>query len=694
MSETIGNKCEKWILLGVFLLALGYNLWGVTYHFRMGFMAGHEFRQSQTALTSYYIDQDNNFSLLYETPLLGKPWVALLLEVPFYEWSVVGLSRLSGWEHVVAARVISATCFYGLLAGVWLLLGSLGVARMRRLLFLSLVLATPVYIFYSRAFLMDSMALMAAVWWLYAFVRVMRDRDWRWLVLAVVAGTLSALIKGAVYAVWLVPGAAYGAWVLWGEWRAKLGWKRLAGTIAWGLGTVVVALGLLEMWLAYTDPIKAAHASAWIFTSKNVSLGNWGLLSPTALLSGDVWRALLHCWEQAIMDRWLLGAVLVGGLFLKRVRWAVLGIGGMFFAAQFMMPYAFAYQDYYYYICAVFAVVACGFVVSGLLDTKAWWGGWALVAVLVGAQVHAYFGDYFQQQKIVHHGGYPMTDVIRDMTPKNSVIVVAGADWAAMTPLYAQRRALMIRNGLEYDRDYLNRAFADLDGELVSAVVLWGNLRTNREFIAMAAEHFHLNPATPTFSWDDHCDVYITKFYEKGVQSRLQGSRQYGGIRMADVSYDFLKSADRITLTPQEAAVAFMQITPLPYQFAFDIGLDWMDLGYRKVLSVHPDSDLWIRPPESATEIKWTFGIFDTAYERAGDRTDGVVFLVLGETAGGESRIIYQRLLDPVNNPGDRGDQQIAIPYQPLPGESLRFSTRDNLSKAFDWAYTVEIKVE
>ena len=60
-----------------------------------------------------------------------------------------------------------------------------------------------------------AMALMAGVWWLYAFVRVMQERDWRWLAVAVVAGSVSALVKGAVYAVWLVPGAAYGAWVLW-----------------------------------------------------------------------------------------------------------------------------------------------------------------------------------------------------------------------------------------------------------------------------------------------------------------------------------------------------------------------------------------------------------------------------------------------------------------------------------------------
>ncbi len=42
-------------------------------------MPGHEFRQTQTALISSYIVQQDNFSLLYETPIVGKPWVSVFV---------------------------------------------------------------------------------------------------------------------------------------------------------------------------------------------------------------------------------------------------------------------------------------------------------------------------------------------------------------------------------------------------------------------------------------------------------------------------------------------------------------------------------------------------------------------------------------------------------------------------------------
>src|SRR5690606_26996566 len=144
------------------------------------------------------------------------------------------------------------------LPAVWLLLGRLALPKPRRLLVLALILSAPLYIYYSRAFLMDSMALMFSAWWLVAFVRTMDERRWSWLVVAIVTGTAAALIKSAVLAAWLTPGAAYGAWLLWRDIRTRAGWGAVLKTTCWGLATVVVALGALRAWVVYTDPIKEA----------------------------------------------------------------------------------------------------------------------------------------------------------------------------------------------------------------------------------------------------------------------------------------------------------------------------------------------------------------------------------------------------------------------------------------------------
>lgn len=695
MSVPEARRRESWLLIGIFAAAFLFHLYGVTYHWTMGFMAGHEFRQAQTAVTAYYIDQQDNFSLLYETPLVGKPWVSILLEVPVYEWSVVLVSRATGMAHVVAARTVTLTCFYLMLPAFYLLLGRMGVPKLRRLLVLALVLTAPVYIYYSRAFLMDSMELMCCVWFLLGFVRTMDERRWSWLALTVAAGTGAALVKSATFAVWLMPAGAYGVWLLWRDIRARTGWAAPLRTLLWGAATVVVALGSLRWWIAYTDPIKAAHASAWIFTSKNVSVGNWGLLDPRPLFSAALWRSLMGCWEQALMSRWLIFLGLAAGLALPSVRWRVLGGGIWFFLAQFLMPFAYAYQDYYFYSCALFLHAALGFALLGLLDSRApRWICWLLLLVPFVAQATTYWQDYRKVQSIVHRGGFPFDDVLREHTPRNSVIVVAGNDWAAMTPLYSQRKALMIRNGLEYDHAYLERAFHDLAGEDVSALVLIGPLRANRDFINLATARFDMDPSAPTFSYQQYADVYVARLYATGLQRLIRNNPRFPDIRIPESAMDAVMLKGMVNIPPAVARSFFASISPGPFKVNFQFGVDWLPEGNGSVLSAHPNSDLWLQPPAEATQIKWSYGIFPGAYEKPGAMTNGVEFMIHGEMPDGQSRQIYYRLLDPARNPKDRGDQHEVIPYVPRSGETLRFSTRPNNNSAFDWAYYIRIRVK
>jgi len=694
MSSPEASRFESRFITGLFVAALIYSVYGVTYNWTMGFMSGHEFRQAHTAIVAHYIDKQDNFSLIYETPIFGKPWVSLLLEVPIYEWSVVLLSRATGLPHVVAARTVTAVCFYLTLPAVYLLLGRLGVPKVRRLLPLALVLGAPVYIYYSRAFLMDSMALMCSAWWLLAFVRTMDERRWTWLALAVVAGTGAALIKSAILAVWLLPGVAYGAWLLWRDVRARTGWVVPLKTMLWGLATVVVALGCLRAWVAMTDPIKAAHASAWIFTSKNLSQGNWGLFDFKVLFSAELWRYLLHCWSQAIMPPWLIGVGLVTGLLLSSVRWRVLGTVAPFFLAQFLFPFAYAYQDYYFYACAVFLHAALGLTLLGLLDSRLpRWSVALIFAVPFAAQVKAYWQDYRVGQSTWHQGGYSFTELLRDLTPENSVIIVGGADWAAVTPLYSQRKALMVRNGLEYDRAYLERAFKDLEGEEVCALVVFDQQRNNREFINLVASRFDMDTTTPTLSFIT-ADIYVSRLYARGVQIHLKNSKKYPHLTLPPGALEDTPAKGFVQIQPEVARNAFSIIRPGPYQADFQFGIDWLGRGKQAVLSAHPNSDLWIKPPSDAKQIKWSFGIFPGAYEKPEAQTDGVEFLVFGELPDGQTRRIYRRLLDPVHNLADRPDQHEVIPYTPLPGESLRFSTRPYENASYDWAFTIGIEVK
>jgi len=695
MSHVTVSNRGNWVFAGIFCVALIAHFYLTTANWRTPFMPGHEFRQAQTALISYYIDKQNNFSPLYETPVLGKPWVSILLEVPVYEWSVVWLSRLAHIPHFMAARTVSLTCFYLALPAFYLLLGRLSIERSRRLLVLALILTSPVYIFYSRAFLMESMELMCCAWFLLGFVRTMDERRLRWLALTIVAGTGAALIKSATFAVWLIPAAAYGAWCLWSDFRLRRGPAAVVKTLLWGAATVVVAFGFLRWWIAVTDPIKAAHASAWIFTSKNLSQGNWGLLNFAARFSVKTWGILLERWREAVMSPWVVGAYLVAGLAaFREIRWRSLGTAAVFFLAQLLFPFAYAYQDYYFYACAVFLLAGLGIIFLGLLDSRT---PRILCVLLIAvpfiAQLLTYWNGYRVQQMLVSNGGFNYTEALKELCPENSVIIVAGADWAAMVPYYSQRKALMIRNGLEFDGAYIRRAMDDLADEDVSALVLIGDLRYNQPLLQTIAARFNFDPSAPTFS-QTYTDIYFSRPYIDGVQLRLRSSLKYPELKFTPRNKPSGDKAEPFAISSALARSSFPNISPAPFQARFTFGLDRSEFEGQMVLSTHPDTDLWLTPAPAATTIEWDFGMFPAAYERAGDKTDGVEFQIMGETVDGNRREIYRRLLDPLHVAGDRGKQHQVIPYQPRKGEVLIFSDRPNKSYSYDWTYWSRIEVK
>ncbi|MDB6166990.1 MAG: hypothetical protein JWQ83_2130, partial [Lacunisphaera sp.] len=570
MSDRPTLRREDRILAGLFVLALALHLTLATRNWTAGFMPGHEFRQAQTAFISQIIDRENNFSLLYETPLLGKPWVSILLEVPFYEWSVVVLSRAAHVSHVVAARSISLGCFYLCLPACWLLLARFGLSRPRRLLTLILILCCPVYIFYSRSFLMESMELMCCAWFLFGFIRMMDRRRWPWFLLTALAGTGAALIKSATLAVWLLPAAAYGAWMLWRELRSRRGWGGALETIFWGIAGVIVPLGMLRLWIELTDPLKAAHASAWIFTSKNLSQGNWGLTDLGARFSPATWGILGDRWREAVMPPWLLGVALLTGLIaFPAQRCRIAGLASVFFLAQLMFPFAYAYQEYYFYACAIFLLGGLGFALHGLLDSRLpRWLCWTLLLVLPFAQLHTYWRVYYPQQVVQSDGGFAFTDALRRFLPRESVIVVAGADWAGIIPLYSGHKALMIRNGLHSDPAYLTRAFAELADEDVAALVLVEDQRSNRGLLERAVANFGL-AEVPTFT-HQIADVYCSPRYAAQVNRGIQDLHYYGGeVKPGPAQPDFNWETVKFRISEGYARSMFSNVKPAPLRGHF-----------------------------------------------------------------------------------------------------------------------------
>ncbi|MES1168879.1 MAG: glycosyl transferase, partial [Oleiharenicola lentus] len=162
------SRQENWLLAGVFCAALVFHAWGASVGWNNLNLPGCEFRQTQTAISAHFILQEHNYSLAYPTPVLGKPW-SIPMEFPLYQWTVAKLVETTGWTLTQAGRAVSLVCFYLTLPALYLLLRRLGLAWARALMVLGFVLCCPLYIFYARSFLIETMAWMFGAWFLLGY---------------------------------------------------------------------------------------------------------------------------------------------------------------------------------------------------------------------------------------------------------------------------------------------------------------------------------------------------------------------------------------------------------------------------------------------------------------------------------------------------------------------------------------------
>jgi hypothetical protein len=692
-------KVPTWAGYLLLLVVVVLHLIFATRRWHSAALVDHEFRQTQTAVITRYIDEQNNFSIDYETPILGKPW-QIPLEFPFYQWTVVGISRLLAQPHVPVARGVSLVSFYLTLAAVWVLLGAMRLRPAQRCWILAFVLVSPVYLFYSRSFLIDPFATMASAWFLAAFERSLATRRLSWALLATTAAIVGALVKSVVFFVWMVPAALWGAWVLGQEIWQRAGIRQVGATLAWGLLPVLPALALLKWWIGHTDAIKAVHPSGWIFTSENLSVGNFGSFSLATRFSFETWNTLFERWREAMIGPgWVLAFLVLALLGTQRHRIPALICTGLFLVGQLAFPNAYALQDYYFYAGAIFLSMALGFHALGWLEAPRWHRmvGVVLALLPMGLLGHSYHRFYYQHLMADDSRDWAVTKVFRELLPPDAVIVVAGNDWSAVTTYQSQRRTLMIRNGLEHDGAYLTRAFSDLEDEQVGALMLLEATRENDQLRTFAVTTFGLGP-DPSFT-EARSDIYLARSVRDKVLAGIMAERdKFGGVHVPSFE----------PLPPEPAPVppTVVSVGESPEKFPLLHG--WL-VQYRSphvpfngaesgrpIMGLHPPLELWIDPPERTGRLHWQVGLQVATYEgkKPWEGTDGVGFSVFRETVNGDRERLSWTYLNPIGRVGDQGPQAISVDYALQPGDRLVLTTMAGFNDAFDWAYMSEFRLE
>jgi hypothetical protein len=436
----VGRPRDVWETTLCLLVAalLCFDLFILLYGIGNGINDFFAFRQTQTALTAYWLIKEPH-TFAYITPMLGAPW-SMPFEYPTYQWLAVVLTKV-GVPLVAAGRLVSFSAFVGCLLPLWTMAQDLKVPRRTFLVVAAVYLACPLYIYWSRTFMIETTVLFFSLCWLAGLVRS-RTNPSRLLWLATLGfGCLAVLTK---FTTFLSVGPIAGAVYLYDAFV----WLRRNRSVSSAYG--LLGRGLLFLipivvgaaWVAASDHFKAPNAFGPYQNSGVLKTWIFGTLVQRFALRDPILTSLTQAFGYIGLFVPLLIAL---DLIHSRYRTAILFAVAGYLSAFLVFTNLHIVHTYYQSANAIFACIAVGLTVASMID-RGWLKTAAIVLVCVIASQGQYFREYFWNAVATDNVNAPSVltaRAARDATKPDESLLVFGEEWTVI-PFYSERKSMAV----------------------------------------------------------------------------------------------------------------------------------------------------------------------------------------------------------------------------------------------------------
>jgi hypothetical protein len=437
-GEASGFGLARLMLMALAGLSLAVALAVLVAYLRSPILEMHGFRQTQTAISTYWTLHGGGI-INYQTPVTGFPWT-IPFEAPVYQLSVAAVNVITPFGLDAAGRLTSFLYLIGaVVLGMRLLADLAPNNRYAGLMFATLMLLSPQYLFWGRTFLVETCAVFFGVALVLAAVRYYRGGGYVYLGVALVASLLCALAKSTS---WPAFAAAAGLF-----WIAEIVSTRKIAWLETGLLVLVaiVSVGATVEWNAFADAQKAKGVFGSALTSANLSDWNFGKLEDRtgSKLWGDVMptrmlpAALGSLWPVALVAVTHIGRPSRGALI------ALVSLV-LFFVPVMLFTNLHLVHNYYQTANALFLVAAAAAMLGAIAQAGRPIVALGALALLAGGQLLE-FKDHYKplldqptRQSPVYIAGM----AARQLVPEGRSLYVFGDDWSSEVHYYAQRKGI------------------------------------------------------------------------------------------------------------------------------------------------------------------------------------------------------------------------------------------------------------
>uniref|UniRef100_UPI0040498579 ArnT family glycosyltransferase n=1 Tax=Cephaloticoccus sp. TaxID=1985742 RepID=UPI0040498579 len=681
-------------LVWVFLIMTVIAGWMMSRSWHASILDRYEFRQLQTALSIFWTVKDG-FRLEYLTPLFGPPW-SIPMEFPTYQWCVAAIVRLGLMEVEPAGRMVSILFYAATLPASYGLLGLVKLAPSRRLLVLAVILSTPVYLFYTRAVMIETTALCFSVWYLFAFSRTLTTGKSSWLIGTCLFALLAALTKITTFAVYAVPAAVIAVCALRHNLKAtkeRLDYRSAGRSALISALPVCLALGLTWWWIGFGDAIK--HSNPYTGFLASTELGNWNYGTWALRLDPSFW---LHLWQNITQNLLSEGALVLGVVAFTFARPNARRMSLVCLAGFFTGPLVFAnlyhVHDYYFSANALLLTGAVGLLLASAWDNPRLTipSRWTMIVLVLLLQYRAFDSGYHYYYWKAAPAPPDLATIMRETIPPDGVVLISGDDWNPLLPYYSQRRAVMVVGGRDHEPAVLDDVLTRLPPQRITAMVLVGEkLRHQTSLIHERTKRFGLSPQP--FASSAEADLYLPASDILSAAAHFH-YRQFTNARVLVSPDSKLPMSPVVSQDWQEHDIT--GFSPGPRMSRSQFGVNPETVDDLPAILAHAPSELYFQPARDAHTFSAIVGLAPSAYANPlPSASDGVIVEIFEQQTSGLRRSLLRRSLTPATVDSDRGPHKLTyennLPFTGMLVFTISPGPANNL--AYDQAYWAQIEI-
>lgn len=456
-----------WVVFAGMLIDFFYSM-SIGWHQIIG-TGAHGFRQTQTLLSALFMTKGSPW-LIYETPVLGPPW-AIPFEFPIYQWCVAGFAQLTGYPLDESARLISVGFFLGCLIFVWKLLQFINLTAKERSIFLTLLLASPLYRFWSWTGMIESTALFFSLAFMYYGILSTQKFSWGRILLACLFGIFGILTKITTFFAFHIAIAFYLLCLWWIKDGHRFNRAVLIHYCRLSLFLGAIPLSFALAWTNFADHIRGSNPLAEFLLESNLRLWTFGTLEEKLTL--ETWRVILErTLESSLGTFWFLIAAMALGFLSPHF----FSFSFLLLALGLIVPLVFTHlhfvHDYYAYANSLFFISAFALLLIGLMRHSKI-GFLLALGLFIGAcfKTHeSYNKGYLLGQLATRGDLLEIRNLFAQRPDENEMLLIWGYDWSPEIAYSSKRRTLMDRENRSLEDSRFQAALVPIKNAIGGAV--------------------------------------------------------------------------------------------------------------------------------------------------------------------------------------------------------------------------------